>query len=135
MSKILIVNDEPDLVDIAQLVLEAAGYDTHTSTEGTRTVELARRYAPDLILLDFVLTKTQGDQVLAALRSEPATHDIPVLMMSALNDGGERARQAGADGFLAKPFTAEDLVAAVGRMVGVGKTGGDRAGFWQQPQP
>jgi two-component system phosphate regulon response regulator PhoB len=117
MAKILIVNDEADLVDMTKMILESEGYEVDGTIDGRRAITLARAAAPDLILLDFVLSGTNGAEVLRGLRSDELTRSIPVVMMSALRDGELRARQAGATDFLAKPFSAEALIGAVRRSI------------------
>jgi CheY-like chemotaxis protein len=121
MAKILIVNDEEDLVAMSSMILEDAGHEVATTLKGDVAIEIARDQQPDLILLDFVLSDTDGTRVMQALRAEPAARHIPVIMMSALHDGAERARRAGAKSFLQKPFTASELVESVARMNGVEK--------------
>jgi len=117
MAKILVVNDEADLVDMTKMILESEGYEVDATIDGKRAVTLARAGAPDIILLDFVLSGTNGAEVMRALRADELTRSIPVVMMSALRDGELRARQAGATSFLAKPFSADTLVDAVRRSI------------------
>jgi CheY-like chemotaxis protein len=117
MAKILIVNDEPDLVEVSRMILEAAGYEVVKTVDGTHAVDLARHEAPDAILLDFVLSGTDGGRVMQVLRADEVLRATPVVMMSALQDGAERARRAGADAFLQKPFTADELVDAVAQLL------------------
>lgn len=117
MAKVLIINDESDLVDIVAIVLQAEGHEAKACTEGRKAVDTARRYRPDLIILDWKLRETDGGRVLSRLRSEEATHSIPVIMMSASEDGRRFAQQAGADAFLPKPFGADSLVEVVTSML------------------
>jgi DNA-binding response OmpR family regulator len=125
VAKVLIVNDEPDLVDIVAIVLQAAGHETKVCTEGRKAFDVARRYCPGLILLDWKLRETDGGRVLSRLRSEEVTQSIPVIMMSASQDGRRFAQQAGADAFLPKPFAADSLVEVVSAMLR-GSSGDDR---------
>jgi DNA-binding response OmpR family regulator len=113
VAKVLIINDEPDLVDIVAIVLQAAGHEAKVCTEGRKGADMARSYCPDVIVLDWKLRETDGGRVLARLRADETTRSIPVIMMSASPDGRRFAQQAGADGFLAKPFAADSLVEAV----------------------
>jgi CheY-like chemotaxis protein len=117
VARILLVNDEADLVEICGMVLEEVGHQVEGSIEGTRAPELARKRIPDLVILDLRLKDTTGEEVMQALRAQPETRKTPVLIISALADGGAVARQYGAAGFLAKPFTAEALTDAVDRLV------------------
>src|SRR5438552_12994253 len=86
-------------------------------TEGVGAPDLARRYRPAVILLDWTLRETDGGQVLACLRQDAITRSIPVIMMSAWQDGALRAQAAGADAFLPKPFGADELVEVVNAML------------------
>jgi DNA-binding response OmpR family regulator len=113
VAKVLIINDEADLVDIVAIVLQAAGHETKACTEGRTGADMARRYCPDLILLDWKLRETDGGRVLSRLRADEVTRSIPVIMMSASHDGRRLAEQAGADVFLPKPFGADSLLGAV----------------------
>lgn len=113
MAKILIINDEADLVDIVAIVLQDAGHETKASTEGRKGADMARRYCPEVILLDWKLRETDGGRVLSRLRADEVTRSIPVIMMSASQDGRRLAEQAGADAFLPKPFGADGLLEAV----------------------
>ena len=99
---VLIVDDEVDLAAAVELLIRRRGYGTYTVHDGLSAVTVAQELLPDLILLDYELPELDGLQVLARLRQEPATANIPVLLSSAarvsLADIGV------ADGFLAKPF-------------------------------
>jgi two-component system phosphate regulon response regulator PhoB len=128
MTKVLLVNDEDDLLTVAQLVLEDAGFEVAATVDGQHVVDLVRHDPPDVVLLDWVLRGTDGGKVLAELRADEIARPIPVVMMSALADGADRARRAGADSFLPKPFTADDLVQAVsGAVYGAGAGADPRA--------
>ena len=114
MAHIVVVDDEPDLVEACRMILELAGHRVDAILSGEGALALARRVRPDLVLIDWVMSGVEdGGQVLAALRRDEDLRRIPVVVMSALVDGAYRAAQSGADGFLAKPFGAEELVAAV----------------------
>jgi DNA-binding response OmpR family regulator len=113
MARIVIVNDEPELLGACQMVLEDAGHDVATIDEGEKSPEMIRDIQPDAVLLDFIMSGTNGAEVLARLKDDPRTAHIPVLMMSALQDGARRAAQAGADAYLPKPFDGDRLVRRV----------------------
>jgi len=117
VAKILVINDEADLVDIVTIVLQSAGHETKTCTEGRKGADMARRYCPEVILLDWKLRETDGGRVLSRLRADEVTRDIPVIMMSASQDGRHLAEQAGADAFLPKPFGADSLLEAITGML------------------
>lgn len=113
MARILIVNDEMDLLKLCQDALQDAGHDADIVTSGDIAVERARHGRLDLIVVDWVMPDMDGNAVIARLKGLPDTKDLPVLAMSALRDGAVRAEMAGADRFLPKPFDADDLVDAV----------------------
>jgi DNA-binding response OmpR family regulator len=117
MARILMVNDEIDLLTVCQSLLTDAGHDVEILTSGNEALEQARRGQPDLIIVDWVMPDADGSSVLARLRGHPATRDTPVLAISALPDGATRAKLAGADRFLAKPFDVDELVSAVNHVL------------------
>ncbi|HET6283848.1 MAG TPA: response regulator [Polyangia bacterium] len=109
MPLILIVNDEPDLVEVCSVVLEGEGYAVRGLLEGSKVASVARELNPDLIILDWVIPDLHGTQVLRLLRQSETDHHIPVMMISALPDAEAQSQLAGADAFLAKPFDADQL--------------------------
>jgi DNA-binding response OmpR family regulator len=113
MSRILVVNDEPDLVDICEVVLERAGHQVHTLVDAKLVLERAIALRPDLVIVDWVLATHDARDVLLALRTEPVTANTPVLLMSAFPGASQNAKLYAFDGFLAKPFSAETLVTTV----------------------
>jgi DNA-binding response OmpR family regulator len=113
MASILLVNDEADLVEVCEMVLEEAGHEVESLTNANRAAAHASRMRPDLVILDWVTKKSSGEEVLRRLRLAPATAKVPVLMVSALADGHVTAKLYGLDGFLRKPFKANELVGAV----------------------
>jgi len=123
MARILIANDEIDLLKLCQGVLKDAGHDADIVTGGKQAVERARLEKPDLIVVDWVMPDTDGSAVMAKLKGLPDTRDIPVLAMSALRDGAIRAAIAGADCFLAKPFDDDELVNAVNQTLAMANRG------------
>src|SRR5436190_22367068 len=103
MVRVLIVNDDPDLVDACQMVLEDAGHTVTTALDVATALARVADWHPELVLLDWILTDSTGGEVLTQLRSDPATADLPVVVMSALPGGAALARAFGADDFLPKP--------------------------------
>ena len=113
MSKrILIVEDEKNIVDILSFNLSKEGYDTLEAYDGQAGLKLALEENPDLILLDLMLPKIDGFGVCEFIRRES---DVPILMLTALDAVGDRVAglDAGADDYLPKPFAAEELLARV----------------------
>jgi DNA-binding response OmpR family regulator len=113
MPRVLVVNDEPDLVDICALVLARAGYQVHTVINAKRVIAEAMALRPDVVIVDWVLATCDARDVLLDLRVEPSTSKIPVVLISALPTASQRAKLYAFDGFLPKPFSAPALLAAV----------------------
>jgi DNA-binding response OmpR family regulator len=113
VARILIVDDEADLVEVCTMALEAQGHSVSGITEPQLAVESAKREQPELVVLDWVMPGCDGGAVLAKLHADRVTARTPVVVMSALPDGAARARAAGADAFLPKPFDADQLAHAV----------------------
>jgi DNA-binding response OmpR family regulator len=114
-GNILIVDDDLDMVEMLRLVLTESGYATRAAVTGTEALRKARRTPPDLVLLDLILPDLNGFNVCAALRQDPATASMPIIMMTAVP--GEIPRLAGmetgADAYLNKPFPIDGLIALV----------------------
>jgi DNA-binding response OmpR family regulator len=114
MTRVLVINDDPDLVLMCQIVLESAKFQVETSTEASEVDRLVERFAPQVIVLDWVLDGVSGGDVITRLddRGPPRP---PVLVISALDRVSTLSRMLGAEGFLRKPFTADELIDAVER--------------------
>jgi DNA-binding response OmpR family regulator len=109
---ILVADDEPDIVDLVARRLTRSGYTVITAVNGVDALEAARDRLPDLAMLDVMMPKLTGIEVSRLLRAAPATHELPVILMSAaLTDG--LAVPYEADAFIAKPFGALALDAVV----------------------
>lgn len=111
-AKVLIVDDDPAILDAISLILEDEGYDVSTASGGD-IVSIAEREQPDIVLLDIRLSGQDGRDVCRALKTAPTTARVPVLMISANQHGAAYAQQAGADDYLAKPFELDDILAKV----------------------
>jgi DNA-binding response OmpR family regulator len=116
VARVLVVDDDPDLVEACRLVLEEAGHIVETITDASRTTAVAKAWSPDVVLLDWVLEGLTGGEVLRALRSDPYLADLPVIVMSALEAGDLRSRAVAADDYLPKPFQADALLARIARL-------------------
>jgi two-component system, OmpR family, alkaline phosphatase synthesis response regulator PhoP len=113
--RILIVDDNPQNVELLEAYLEGLGCETRAAADGTAALEQVERDPPDLILLDIMMPRMSGFEVCQRLKSDPATRDIPILMVTALNEVGdvERGAEAGTDDFLSKPFNKVELLTRV----------------------
>jgi CheY-like chemotaxis protein len=116
VRRILIVDDEDDIREVAQVSLELVGqYVVLTASSGRDGVRSARAEQPDAILLDVMMPDMDGPATLAALRADPLTRDIPVLFLTAKTQSAERTwlAQLGAAGVLTKPFDPLKLAGEV----------------------
>lgn len=113
MSKrILVIEDDPDIVEICRDYLKAAGYEVLTATDGVKGLAAARREKPDLITLDLMLPEMDGLDVCRHLRRES---DIPIIMLTARVEETDKliGLEIGADDYITKPFSPRELVARV----------------------
>ena len=99
---ILVVDDEEDLAETVETLLEARGYSIQKAHDGRKGLEMALEHRPDMILLDYELPEMDGLEVIAALRANVVTRDIPVLLCTASKISMQEIHAA--DGFLAKPY-------------------------------
>ena len=118
-KRILIVDDEPDVLQLATMVLEVAGYEIFTSGDSSEWEAMIEKSNPDLILLDDILPTLRGIELCKILTSDPRTRDIPVIVFSA--SGANRSRnaaiEAGATAFLSKPFDIPKLISIVNETI------------------
>ena len=113
MAKILIAEDERDIRDLVAFTLRFAGFEVIVATNGEEAVEMAGREVPDLILLDLILPRKDGFEVLAAIKEDKSTHEIPVIVLTNLEGTNdvERAISLGATTYLVKAnYELEELV-------------------------
>jgi CheY-like chemotaxis protein len=115
---VLVADDERDIVDLVTIVLERAGYTVISATEGERALALASQRLPALCILDGTMPGLAGFQILAALRSEPATAAVPVLILTATVDEEREIRRHGVQpsAFMKKPFENDRLLDEVARL-------------------
>jgi CheY-like chemotaxis protein len=111
MGRVLVVDDEPDVLLLCRLNLQQRGHELLEASDGTSALRLAREGRPDVIVLDLMLPGMNGYEVLEQLRSEDETAEIPVLILTAksLKADLERSRGLGADVFMTKPFLPNEL--------------------------
>jgi CheY-like chemotaxis protein len=114
VADVLIVDDDPDMIDTVAMVLEACGYPCRTAMNGREALAAAAEKRPALVLLDMMMPVMNGWECARELRARYG-HDIRVVALTAAEHAAARARQAGADGVLSKPFSVEALRALVAR--------------------
>lgn len=119
-ARLLIIDDEADLVEALALRFEASGFLVETAPDGPTGLRLARNARPDAVLLDIAMPGMSGWEVCRTLKGDPRTQGLPVLVMTAamLRGADEAARSAGADGIVKKPFDDRALVQTVRDMIG-----------------
>ena len=112
---ILVVDDEPGIVAIARDYLDRAGFRVITAGDGTAAVRLARSERPSLLVLDLMLPGMDGLDVARALREDPATHMLPIIMLTARVEEADRliGLELGADDYITKPFSPREVVTRV----------------------
>jgi DNA-binding response OmpR family regulator len=115
--RILVVDDEPSIVVILTMLLEATGFDVETASDGEQAVDRARRNPPDLILMDVMMPRMDGYEACQVLKADPATCHVPVVMISAKAQEADAVygRKVGADAYLTKPFEPAAVLAEVQR--------------------
>lgn len=110
--KLLLVDDEPDIVSMVKVRLEANGYDVVTASDGKEAIDKAHKEKPDLIILDLMLPKIDGFKVCAMLKRDQRYMKIPIVMFTArAQETDEKlGKQLGADAYIMKPFEAKTLL-------------------------
>ena len=120
MARILVVDDDPDILALVRLKLEACGHDVRTASDGEAGLAAARAEQPDLVVADWMMPRLTGPQMLARMRADPATATIRFILLTARAQEGQ---DPGIDGFVAKPFSLADLAAGVDAVLARGRSG------------
>jgi len=116
MTKVLVVEDNTDVREELVAILRFEGYDVRDAENGRLGLDLVRQWAPDLVICDLMMPELDGYGTLAAMRADPTCAAISFLCLTARGERRDiaRARDLGADDYLTKPFTADELLAALG---------------------
>jgi len=119
-QRVLVIEDEPNIVVSLSFLLDRAGFEVAVESDGQAGLASAVAEPPDVIVLDVMLPGMNGYDVLRALRAEPRTAQLPVIVLTAKGQREDRntAMATGADMFITKPFANNDIVAAVKRLAG-----------------
>ncbi len=118
MGRILIVNDSPTMLDLLNALLAGTNHEIVARWDGASALEAIRCEKPDLVLLEPILPGLNGYQICRALKADPATAAIPVIMLTLHSDNhGSLPGSSGVDGYLTRPLTAEKLHTLLGRFV------------------
>jgi two-component system alkaline phosphatase synthesis response regulator PhoP len=115
VKKILIADDEPDILEIIQYNLQNEGYEVQTAKNGNEAIDQAKRFMPDLIILDIMMPGKNGIEVCNILRMQPAFNNTLIIFLTALSDEGTEVKglETGADDFITKPVSPKVLVSKV----------------------
>ena len=113
--KILIADDEPDILEILKFNLDNEGYEVITAKDGDEALEKARRNQPDLVILDVMMPKKNGVEVCQILRSQPAFNETLIIFLTAVNDEGTHIKglETGADDYISKPISPKVFLSRV----------------------
>lgn len=117
-TRILITEDEPNIVESLTFILTRAGYEVTAVADGEAAMRQLRVERPDLMILDLMVPKLSGFEVLKRVKGDPALASLPVLVLSAKGQAHDRqlAEAIGADAFVTKPFSNRDLVERIGQL-------------------
>jgi DNA-binding response OmpR family regulator len=115
LTRVLIADDEPAIAMSLEFLLRNEGYETQIAHDGEEALRIAKKFRPDLIVLDLMLPRLSGLAVCLALRADAAHKDLKVLMLTARGGAADLARgeAAGVDAYQVKPFGTQDLLAQV----------------------
>lgn len=119
-KKLLIVDDDPVLINLLVLRLESNGYDVLTAENGIEGLEKAREFKPDLIILDMLMPGMDGGSVAAELRLDPQLKDVPVIFLTCIvskDEEKEHEHNIGGHMFFAKPFDSVELVSVINKLL------------------
>jgi DNA-binding response OmpR family regulator len=118
--RILVADDDEDILNLVALMLEREGYDVVRARDGAEAVEVAFAARPVLLVLDVMMPKQDGFAVIRALRDETATETTPILLLTASvqEQHRERGLEAGANAFVRKPFSPRELLREIRRLLG-----------------
>ena len=118
-AKVLIADDEPNIVLSLEFLLQNSGYVVQTAVDGDEALRRIAEFQPDLILLDIMLPRKNGFEVCEAIRSNPHWNDLKVVMLTAKGRESEVSKgyALGADAYVTKPFATRDLLTSVQRLL------------------
>ncbi|AEV83214.1 chemotaxis protein CheY [Actinoplanes sp. SE50] len=120
MTSVLVVDDDPTVLEIVETVLRSGGLDVDACRDGRDALRVAHEHVPDLAVLDVTMPGMTGLEVCRALRGDAETADIPIILLTGRGQWLDVASgfDAGADDYLVKPFTAQDLLTRVEALTG-----------------
>ncbi|ODT33862.1 response regulator transcription factor [Zeimonas arvi] len=117
--RVLIAEDEPNIVESLSFVLAREGFEVEAALDGEAAIDRLRRQLPDLLILDVMLPRLNGFEVLKRVKADPALRALPVIVLTAKGQVQDRrmAEEIGVDGFMTKPFSNREVVDEVRRLI------------------
>jgi two-component system, OmpR family, alkaline phosphatase synthesis response regulator PhoP len=121
-QRVLVVEDEPNILDSLSFLMKQAGFDVRLARDGDAAIRMIESAAPDLVLLDIMLPRRDGFDVCRAIRANPDWKEVRIVMLTAKGREPDRRKgmQLGADDYITKPFSNRDIVERVHRILGDG---------------
>jgi DNA-binding response OmpR family regulator len=121
-TRVLSTEDEPNIAESLTFILNREGYDVSTVFDGEAALQRLRSDPPDIMILDVMLPKLNGFEVLKLVKADPALQALPVVILTAKGQAHDRrmAEEIGASAFITKPFSNRDIVEQVGRLARAG---------------
>ncbi len=119
MARIVVADDDPDILNIVAMSLEAMGHEVHRATNGLEAVALTKGKAPDLVVMDLMMPEMNGYEATQALKADALTASVPIVALTAkaMRGDEERGRQAGVDAYLTKPFRISQVIELVEQLL------------------
>lgn len=120
-KKVLIADDEPNIVTSLEFLLRQKGYDVRVASAGDDALRAVAEFGPELVLLDVMMPRMSGYDVCQKIRENPDWHGVKIIMLSAKGRDVEvtKGMAVGADAYVTKPFSTKDLVAQVRQLLGL----------------
>ena len=124
-KRVLIAEDEPNIVVSLEFLLEGAGHEVSIARDGQQAIDMIRRSSPHLVVLDLMLPRVDGFNVCRFVREDPTLRDIKILMLTARGRETEMTRglEAGANAYMTKPFATRELLKTVSELLETGPAG------------
>lgn len=119
MAQVLIVEDEPDVLLLLENRVRAAGHEVESATDGETAIDILGERRPAVVVLDWMMPRISGIEVLERLRADDPEHAVKVLMLTAKSQQSDidRAYSAGADDYIVKPFSSRDLIERIAALI------------------
>lgn len=119
MARIVVADDDPDILNIVAMSLEAMGHEVARATNGREAVRLTKGTDPQLVVMDLMMPEMNGYEATEALKADPETASIPVLALTAkaMRGDEEKGRQAGVDAYVTKPFRISQVIEVVEQLL------------------